>query len=158
MATVVYELMWLRYFLDDLRITHPMPTTVYCDNLIAIHIAANPVFHELMKHIELDCHLVWYQISRGAIVITYVPSSRQLADLLTKPLCSPTFASLLLKMIPKHLLFILHRVLKIQDIQHQHIAAPLDKHKPTPPSDKQLQHTVQLDKHAATKVFKCWKQ
>lgn len=28
------------------------------DNRLAIHIANNPVFHEMVKHIEMECHIV----------------------------------------------------------------------------------------------------
>ncbi|KAF5460488.1 hypothetical protein F2P56_020352 [Juglans regia] len=98
MAVVVCELTWLRYFLTDLRIIISKPATLYCDNLATIHMAANPVFHEWTKHIELDCHLVIDKILDGQVATAYVPSSLQLADLLTKPLHSPAFTQLLSKM------------------------------------------------------------
>jgi hypothetical protein len=40
------ELSWLRSLLKDLQILHPKPTLLHCDNKAALHIAANPIFHE----------------------------------------------------------------------------------------------------------------
>jgi hypothetical protein len=48
-------------------VTHSQPMTIYCDNQSAIHIAANPVFHERTKYIEIYCHLVREQVQLGAI-------------------------------------------------------------------------------------------
>lgn len=58
MASAACELTWLKYILSDLGIEHKEPMVCRCDNQAAIYIAANPVFHERTKHIEIDCHLV----------------------------------------------------------------------------------------------------
>ncbi|RVW37167.1 Retrovirus-related Pol polyprotein from transposon RE1 [Vitis vinifera] len=52
------ELTWLRYLLKDLGVLHQEPVLLYCDNKAALHIAANPVFHERTRHIEMDCHYI----------------------------------------------------------------------------------------------------
>ena len=51
MATTC-ELVWLLQLLKDLNVNHSKPELLYCDNQAAIHIAANPVFHEHTKHVE----------------------------------------------------------------------------------------------------------
>jgi len=52
------ELTWLRYILQDLKVPQVTPTELFCDNQAILHIAANPLFHECTKHIEIDCHIV----------------------------------------------------------------------------------------------------
>ena len=85
------ELTWLRYLLRDLGVLHREPTLLYCDNKAALHIAANPVFHERNRHIEMDCHYIQDKIQDGSIAIRFVNSAHQLADVLTKALVKEVF-------------------------------------------------------------------
>ena len=62
MASAACELIWLKSLLLDMGITSKTPMTLFCDNQAAMHIAANPVFHERTKHIEVDCHFIRQQV------------------------------------------------------------------------------------------------
>ena len=58
MASTCCEITRFFYLLEDFRIEHSKATLLYCENKTALHISANPVFHERTKHIEVDCHLI----------------------------------------------------------------------------------------------------
>ncbi|KAK3030681.1 hypothetical protein RJ639_035885 [Escallonia herrerae] len=84
MANTCLELTWLRYVLQDLRVPQVALTRLFCDNQAALHIAANPIFHERTKHIKIDCHIVREKLQAGMIKPSYVPTRFQLADVFTK--------------------------------------------------------------------------
>jgi len=86
MSATTSELEWIVHLLHDFHVSPPLPITMHCDNKAAMHIAANPVFHERTKHLRIDCHYTRDKILEGFLHTAYVPSKNQLADLLTKPL------------------------------------------------------------------------
>ena len=85
LANASSELIWIRSLLHELRIVLP-PPTLWCDNIGATYLSANPIFHALMKHIEIDFHFVREQVASRQLRISIISDKDQVADLLTKPL------------------------------------------------------------------------
>lgn len=64
---------------------------LYCDNKVAISISQNPVQHDRTKHVEINRHFIKEMVDGGLICMPFVPTSQQLADILTKGLFRPNF-------------------------------------------------------------------
>jgi len=97
MASTCCEVVWLRNLLQDLQVP-PQTTLLYCDSKAALHIAANPVYHERTKHIDIDCHVVREKIQLGILRTFHVSFRHQLADIFIKALGFSHFYPLLSKM------------------------------------------------------------
>ncbi|WMV56755.1 hypothetical protein MTR67_050140 [Solanum verrucosum] len=85
-ATTVTEVVWMIGLMNGLGIKIHKPIDVCTDSKAAILLAANPVYHERTKHIEVDCHFIREKIVQGIICTKYIPTQEQPADMLTKGL------------------------------------------------------------------------
>ena len=90
-ANAVAESCWLHQLLGELHVIIPKATVVYCDNISAVYMAANPVHHRRTKHIELDIHFVREKVALGQLRVLHVPTSQQYADIMTKGLPTSGF-------------------------------------------------------------------
>ena len=86
------EILWIRSLLTELRILSSTVTTLWCDNLGATFLFANPVFHARTKHVEIDYHFVRDRVTKQEIQVRFISSKDQLVYVLTKPLPSVSFA------------------------------------------------------------------
>ncbi|KAB2629424.1 hypothetical protein D8674_034219 [Pyrus ussuriensis x Pyrus communis] len=84
--------------LRDLHCSLPQLPTLWCDNLSAISLASNPVFHARTKHIELDYHYIRELVLAHLLKVQFVCSEDQLADLHTKSLSKTRFRYLCSKL------------------------------------------------------------
>ena len=64
----------------------------------AARLANKPAFHSRAKHIEIDLHFIREKVLRNKLVIKYVPSLDQIADILTKHLSTTRFCNLHIKL------------------------------------------------------------
>ncbi|GJX58289.1 ribonuclease H-like domain-containing protein [Tanacetum coccineum] len=90
-ANVVAETAWIHNLLRELHSPLLTATLVYCDNVSAVYMSANPVQHQRTKHIEIDIHFVRDMVKAGHVRVLHVPSRFQYADIFTKGLPSALF-------------------------------------------------------------------
>ncbi|KAI3457172.1 hypothetical protein Pfo_013835 [Paulownia fortunei] len=83
MENTICEILWLLTLLKDLGVNRSGPALFFCDNQAALYIAANPIYHEHTKHIEIDCHLVHEKIQAGILKTLHVNTQNQLTDIFT---------------------------------------------------------------------------
>ncbi|GJZ69144.1 ribonuclease H-like domain-containing protein [Tanacetum coccineum] len=85
-ANAVAETSWIRNLLRELHTPLFTATLVYCDNVSAVYMSANPVQHQRTKHIEIDIHFVRDKVATGHVRVLHVPSRFQYAYIFTKGL------------------------------------------------------------------------
>ena len=86
MASTVSELVWIIALYKELGEEIHLPVKLFCDSKAALQIAANPVYHERTKHIEVGCHFIREKIQMGLIQTLYLRTQDQQADIMTKGL------------------------------------------------------------------------
>lgn len=86
LANATSEVMCIQTLLYELGIKAPQAARLWCDNIGATYLSANPVFHARTKHIEVDFHFVRERVARRLLDIRFIPTGDQLADGFTKPL------------------------------------------------------------------------
>jgi hypothetical protein len=63
---------WLRKLLIDLFDLEMEETRIVCDNQKCIKMTMSPIFHDRLKHIEIQYHYICDMVQRGAINIQYI--------------------------------------------------------------------------------------
>jgi histone deacetylase 1/2 len=84
LANGAAEAIWLESLLRELGISQQRTPILWCDNLGATYLTANPVFHARTKHIEVDFHFVRECVAAGTLHARFISSDDQLADVFTK--------------------------------------------------------------------------
>ncbi|KAI0500673.1 hypothetical protein KFK09_018889 [Dendrobium nobile] len=93
MAAVAADIIWTRRLCEDFLINLP-PTELFCDNVSAMSIACNPIFHAQTKYIEIDHHLIRDSIQAKHIAVSHISTLDQPVDFFTKSLSSTRLATL----------------------------------------------------------------
>ncbi|KAH9652916.1 retrovirus-related pol polyprotein from transposon RE1 [Citrus sinensis] len=91
LAMAASEVLWLKSLLTEIGISLVSTPVIWCDNQSAAALASNPKFHSRTKHIELDVHFLREKVANQNFQISYVPSSHNSADILTKALAYHPF-------------------------------------------------------------------
>lgn len=90
------EAIWLNRLLREITVLSSVPV-LHIDNMSAIKLIKNPIFHKRTKHINIRFFFVREKFFEKELAVEHIAGTDQLADVLTKALSSVRFADLRLK-------------------------------------------------------------
>jgi hypothetical protein len=93
-ANATAEVIWIQVLLRELEISQNRPPNLWCDNIGATYLTANPIFHRRMKHVEVDYHFVHERVASRQLDVRIISSKDQVADIMTKPLAWLSFSKI----------------------------------------------------------------
>ncbi|XP_050123705.1 uncharacterized mitochondrial protein AtMg00810-like [Malus sylvestris] len=91
LAYTAAELTWICKILHDLHFPLRQVPHIWCDNVSAISLASNPVFHARTKHVEIDYHYIRELDLANLVKVQHVSTHHQVADIHTKALPKSRF-------------------------------------------------------------------
>ena len=91
-AAAFQEGLWLRTFFQSLSIPFPVPIRLYVDNASAVALSKEALNNHRTKHIDIHFHFCRGHIESGTFSTEWLPSSKNIADILTKVLPRPLFS------------------------------------------------------------------
>lgn len=94
MSIAASEIVWLQNLLRDMGLQQQRTPLLLCDNLSAVCLTANPMFHKRTKHFDVDYRYVRERVALKALEVKHIPATLQLADIFTKSLSQAPFFKL----------------------------------------------------------------
>ena len=105
-ASAATQALWLSRLLGELRGSKADVVELKVDSKSALALAKNPIFHGRSKHIWIKYHFIRDCLEDGSIKADHIPTTDQLADILTKSLGKTKFQEMRekigLKQITQH--------------------------------------------------------
>ena len=93
-VTAACQAVWLCQLLGELTDVEALPPALMVDNQPTIALAKNLILYDRSKHIDIKFHFLRDCVDGGQIVIKFIKTGRQLADVLTEPLGRLRFTEL----------------------------------------------------------------
>lgn len=84
-------ILWLRNILSEVGLQISGAIELKMDNQSAMKLIKNPTHHHDTKHIDIKVKFIRDHYQKGIIDVTFVPTDKQLADFLTKPMSASKF-------------------------------------------------------------------
>ena len=99
MALAIAEVYWLRMLFKELAIGLVHIPTLCCDNIGAIALSSNPMFHARTKHVKIDYHFIREKVCNNDIKVQHVSTVDKIADVFTKGQTAQRFKHLKSKLM-----------------------------------------------------------
>jgi len=85
-AAAAKEATWLKLLFSEIEPSlSRTPVKLLIDNQLVMSLARNATFHDWTKHIAICHHYIREKVDEGEIILEYLPTAEQVADVLTKP-------------------------------------------------------------------------
>jgi hypothetical protein len=88
------ELVWMQTLLRELGFDLHCATPLLCNNSAAVLLCGDQVFHNQVKHLNVKYHWIREHVENEELIVGQIPSSGNIADILTKALPGPRFVTL----------------------------------------------------------------
>lgn len=98
MSVAASEITWISHVLKELRVTMLTTLLLYCDNLSAVYLTANPAYHNRSKHFETYLYYVRQIVALSLLEVKHISSHLQIAYIFTKSLPAAAFECLRFKL------------------------------------------------------------
>jgi hypothetical protein len=93
-ATTVCQAVWLAWLLTEMTRVEAGPSNLKIDNMSAIALSKNQVFHDRSKCIDTKFHFIHQCLKSGKTRLDYANTNDLLVDILTKSLVHIKFQEL----------------------------------------------------------------
>ena len=85
------EAVWIRTFINKMKLEAVKDITLYGDNKMSIALTKNAESQHRTKHIDVQHHYIRELVNERELIIKWIPGSKMLADGMTKALPTKTF-------------------------------------------------------------------
>ena len=86
-AAAAKEATWLKVLFSEIEPSLTRTAVkLFIDNQSAMSLVKNATFHDQMKHIVIRHHYIREKVDKGEIILEYLPTVEQVANVLMKPL------------------------------------------------------------------------
>lgn len=93
-ALGAYQGVWLRMLIADIVNENPQKFRLLVDNMSAIELSKNHVYHDRSKHFDTRNHYIRDCIDKDLVDVDHVGTENQLVDILTKSLSRLRFVEM----------------------------------------------------------------
>jgi hypothetical protein len=93
-AAAINEAKWLSGLLQELGLETAGAPLILGDNQSAQALTKNDIKSERTKHVDIKYHYVHDEVNNGRVQLQWIPTTEQLADILTKALAGPAHKTL----------------------------------------------------------------
>jgi hypothetical protein len=93
-AAAINEAKWLSGLLKEIGLEPSGAPTIYGDNQSAIALSKNGIKSERTKHVAIKYAFIHDEVSKERVKLQWIPTTEQLADILTKSLARPVHEAL----------------------------------------------------------------